>query len=803
MESVSPEHTLQNLLLWFAQNEITYDDSNISVVVQKSDPTFAPLVRYLTKSGLLPVNDPFARSLADTSIFDYKYAFGVLAKKNIPEEKIVVRIPKTAVISAKNSPLANLFEDENISGELALCITLIFEASLGKSSAYWGYLQSLPHSIDTPLLWQSDSQEYLVGTEAGRLLSLDLEKLSRQFETFLYLVNKYPYVFNSEKISKLLSPSGSDFLPLNRPNAFSGFLHFFGLVTSRAFHVDDYLGNCMVPFADLFNHKSGNEDVHVFCDTDVCLFCGELYGCEHKSSDDAPNSSDVSSIKSKAKETDSESEYMSEDISENDEEEWDDESDYSSEESELDGEEMPLLVGVKSDSNTNKTFNNGRNTLPTLKTSEHPSFDSVSGKYSEVSKDMGFENDDQPEVDIVEIITEKPVKKGRELFNTYGMHSSGYFLHRYGFVDTANFKYETVWIDPILVIKLAKSELFSDQRIADFFGFTFPLFNEISKHQIDLFDGYFDDFKEELNNLFESIYNEKKYKLLAKPNTSETKKSNLNDPDHFCDDDGISSNRVDTTPNSGMDTLSLKNSPDSIISKFDTFLFLANGHPSISFLVFLTFLSSDKSVIEFMINSLKDDFQIVYEQFIRLSMFWTIWSNSIDSKKKPHNSKDALEFANLQISRMYNEDVKRQNYSKQKNTLPKNSISGNSLNTKAALKSGKGLEFTSSLAQEKPQTTTLSAKKRKASNPKNTSKNSDKTLSLNTLYKVCLLVSEISGFRHSLLKKNKNFQSMPKKDDNIAILRWLSAASIYNSESILLSRISKKYKQAANDLGSV
>lgn len=37
------------------------------------------------------------------------------------------------------------------------------------------------------------------------------------------------------------------------------------LIASRSFEIDDYHGSGMVPFADLFNHKTGAEDVHFTC----------------------------------------------------------------------------------------------------------------------------------------------------------------------------------------------------------------------------------------------------------------------------------------------------------------------------------------------------------------------------------------------------------------------------------------------------------------------------------------------------------------------------------------------------------
>lgn len=46
------------------------------------------------------------------------------------------------------------------------------------------------------------------------------------------------------------------------------------LVTSRAFQVDEYHGESLVPFADLFNHRPENEHVHFTTLSEVCSECG-------------------------------------------------------------------------------------------------------------------------------------------------------------------------------------------------------------------------------------------------------------------------------------------------------------------------------------------------------------------------------------------------------------------------------------------------------------------------------------------------------------------------------------------------
>lgn len=52
------------------------------------------------------------------------------------------------------------------------------------------------------------------------------------------------------------------------------------LIASRAFGVDAYHRDSMLPIADIFNHTC-NEHVHIECDGDVCTECGSPDPCQH------------------------------------------------------------------------------------------------------------------------------------------------------------------------------------------------------------------------------------------------------------------------------------------------------------------------------------------------------------------------------------------------------------------------------------------------------------------------------------------------------------------------------------------
>lgn len=58
--------------------------------------------------------------------------------------------------------------------DLAYC--LLVEFCLGPDSAYWGYLQSLPLTVDLPYFWEADDERlpWLAGTEAERMVKRNL-----------------------------------------------------------------------------------------------------------------------------------------------------------------------------------------------------------------------------------------------------------------------------------------------------------------------------------------------------------------------------------------------------------------------------------------------------------------------------------------------------------------------------------------------------------------------------------------------------------------------------------------------------
>ncbi|KAJ1951144.1 hypothetical protein EC988_004133, partial [Linderina pennispora] len=139
--NLSNSEKLQRLLAWFKENKVTYNEEAIQIVERTATKTHGNIV---------------------------SDGFGVLARRDLVDEEPLVVIPKAAVISPATSPLANLFDDEQLGGSLALCISVIYEMSLGADSPWSGYLQSLPRRADIPLLWNDEAKAWLEGTDVGK-----------------------------------------------------------------------------------------------------------------------------------------------------------------------------------------------------------------------------------------------------------------------------------------------------------------------------------------------------------------------------------------------------------------------------------------------------------------------------------------------------------------------------------------------------------------------------------------------------------------------------------------------------------
>ncbi|KAI8031062.1 Ribosomal lysine N-methyltransferase 3 [Camellia lanceoleosa] len=296
---------------------------------------------------------------------------------DLHEGDLVATIPKHSCLTIKTSGARNLIETAGLEGYLGLSVALMYEKGLGHQSPWFGYLQLLPENECIPMLWSLEEVDsLLLGTELHKIVKEDKALVYEDWEECIQpLLSSAPVELNP------------DFFGVEQ------YLAAKSLIASRSFQIDDYYGFGMVPLADLFNHKTGAEDVHF---TSI-------------SSHLAP-------------------EDDAEDNHESDEYESTDDSEDNHERDEYenigDGEQL------SQNSQSRKGASNGGN--------------------SECSSASG----DDPTV--LEMIIVKDVKSGAEVFNTYGVLGNAALLHRYGFTEVAN-TYDIVNIDLELVLQWSSS----------------------------------------------------------------------------------------------------------------------------------------------------------------------------------------------------------------------------------------------------------------------------------------------------------------------------------------------------------
>ncbi|KAK1588472.1 hypothetical protein Q3G72_023678 [Acer saccharum] len=177
---------------------------------------------------------------------DTEQGISVMALCDLKEGDVVATIPKNACLTVKTSGAREIIEAAGLGGYLGLSVAIMYERSLGQDSPWSGYLQLLPDHESLPFLWSLDEVDSLLsGTELHKTVKQDKPLMYEDWkESILPLLDSTPLKFKSE---------------------YFGVEEYFAaksLIASRSFEIDDYHGFGMVPLADLFNHKTGAEDVH-------------------------------------------------------------------------------------------------------------------------------------------------------------------------------------------------------------------------------------------------------------------------------------------------------------------------------------------------------------------------------------------------------------------------------------------------------------------------------------------------------------------------------------------------------------
>lgn len=163
---------------------------------------------------------------------------GIIALKDIEEGRELCSIPKSACISIRTSGIADVLEQESLGGGLGLIVAVLYEMSLGKASPWYEYLNAIPTREYLPIFWNEQEISALEGTELQDSAATDKEAMLEDFESHVAPIpNKYPGRFIGNFVT------------------FHNFMNAASLVASRAFGIDEFHGESMVPLADIFNHK--------------------------------------------------------------------------------------------------------------------------------------------------------------------------------------------------------------------------------------------------------------------------------------------------------------------------------------------------------------------------------------------------------------------------------------------------------------------------------------------------------------------------------------------------------------------
>ena len=247
---------------------------------------------------------------------------GVFMKHEFTEgidERLLVRIPKNNILSPKNSFIYNLVvdyseqsENEEVDlgqGMFSLVLCFIYELSAGHGSPWFDYVNSidpLKHlDCETiPInLWTDEEKRLLSLTECGRLGMLDNSDLLDFYVECVLFAKKIsnlvpiPRVFDVEL--EHCQQNIKYFVQEHFKDKVIDFGRYSLAVISRAFSIDDFHGNALVPGADLFNHMTPvqrdtedgceimvKENVEFICDSsNVCGICGEPDCDDHEDSE--------------------------------------------------------------------------------------------------------------------------------------------------------------------------------------------------------------------------------------------------------------------------------------------------------------------------------------------------------------------------------------------------------------------------------------------------------------------------------------------------------------------------------------
>ncbi|KAK5577534.1 hypothetical protein RB653_002477 [Dictyostelium firmibasis] len=240
---------------WLIDNGVKINNKLIKIVYLGKDNNFEQTENTTNTTTNERINDSIVSGL------------GVISLKELKVDDVIAKIPKSIILSIHTCSISNILEKYKIENNIGTSIALIHEATLGEQSKWYGYISSLPRKVDVPILWDSKSRKLLKGTSIEDVLNDDDILISQVYADVIVatLSKNHPEIFGDKELYSL-----ENFKIAN------------SIISSRAFCVDSYHGDSLVPLADIFNHRTARENVHIESNGDVCNKCGSIKTCKHR-----------------------------------------------------------------------------------------------------------------------------------------------------------------------------------------------------------------------------------------------------------------------------------------------------------------------------------------------------------------------------------------------------------------------------------------------------------------------------------------------------------------------------------------
>lgn len=177
--------------------------------------------------------------------------YGLQATKDIKAEELFLWIPRKMLMtveSAQNSILGPLYSQDRIMqamGNVTLALHLLCERA-DPSSPWLPYIRSLPHDYDTPLYFQQDEVQLLLGTQAIPDVLSQYKNTARQYAYFYKVIQTHP---------------AASKLPLKDSFTFDDYRWAVSSVMTRQNQIPTEDGSrvtlALIPLWDMCNHTNG------------------------------------------------------------------------------------------------------------------------------------------------------------------------------------------------------------------------------------------------------------------------------------------------------------------------------------------------------------------------------------------------------------------------------------------------------------------------------------------------------------------------------------------------------------------